>query len=83
MSRSDLPERHLVVLRALTEACRAERAESVPARPVAEGADITVRSAIGRLFALRERHYVSSRPRGRAGPACWAPTAKARSCLGQ
>jgi hypothetical protein len=80
--RFNLPERYAVVLRALLDACRAEQRESVPARPVAEWADITVHSAMGRLVALREGDYVSSRPRGRAGPTRWAPTAKARTCLG-
>lgn len=82
-SRCDLPERYLAVLRALTDACRAERTESVPARPVAERADLTVHSAMGRLFALGERSYVSSLRTERAGPIQWALTAKARSRLGR
>ena len=82
-SRCDLPERYLAVLRALTDACCAEPVEEVPARPVAERADLTVRSTMGRLFALRERSYVSSRRRERAGPIHWAPTTKARSRLGR
>lgn len=82
-SRCDLPERQLLVLRALTDACQAEQAESVPPRLVAERAGITVHSAMGHLFGPRERHYVSSRRHERAGATRWMPTAKARTRLGR
>lgn len=80
------PERWLVVLRAVADACEIERADSVPTplirrhlRTRPEGA--TPSSARALLRTLRRHGYVISRSPAGDGPVRWAPTAKGRARL--
>jgi hypothetical protein len=80
-----LPDRWLAVLRTVSDACQAERADSVPTPLVARqlcdqppGGPSSVRTL---LRTLRRHGYVRSPNRAGDEPARWAPTAKGRAYL--
>lgn len=83
MSEScDVPERWLIVLRAVTEACDAEQSDSVPTPAITRelrgqlgGTTAAIRTL---LRALRRHGYLNSQAPDDNGPVRWAPTAKGR-----
>lgn len=80
-----MPERWLIVLRAVTEACDAAASDSLPTPAITRelrgqlgGTTSAVRA---QLRALRRHGYLSSQAPDDNGPVRWTPTAEGRSHL--